>query len=268
MRTPSLFASAPLVKLFQLVLSLGLGTLVAGAPAATAASRTPAAQIANTQKGSPTLKGAAWVKAQPESRYTLQLLATLNRPDLERFVRQHDLDGPLAYFQTRAKGVKFHVLIQGSYATREEANSAAARMSGGLKPWVRRFGVLEPIPNAPVAAATAVPVPTATAPPRLKGPAWLWSRDPSHYTLQLSTTRNAPAVAAGLSPDQLAVMITRREGQPSYSLFYGEFSDRAAAAAAIEGLPERLRKAGPRPRSFADIHDELSAHSNQGGALQ
>jgi DamX protein len=92
--------------------------------------------------------------------------------------------------------------------------------------------------------------------------AWLWSQDPSNYTLQLLGARQVESVRqflqkyAGLGGKAI-YFHTRHDGQDWYTVVYGVYSDKAAARRAIERLPAELKSSSPWVRSFASIHAEL-----------
>ena len=56
----------------------------------------------------------------------------------------------------------------------------------------------------------------------------------------------------------VALLVTKRAGKPWYVVFWGDFSDRAAADKAVAGLPAPLRRVEPWVRSFADVHREMN----------
>lgn len=59
--------------------------------------------------------------------------------------------------------------------------------------------------------------------------------------------------------EQVFVYRTKAGGKPAYSVIYGSFNDRAAANAALEKLPAKLRAQGPYLRSVQGMRAELGA---------
>ncbi len=59
--------------------------------------------------------------------------------------------------------------------------------------------------------------------------------------------------------EQVFVYRTKAGGKPAYSVIYGSFSNRAAANAALENLPAKLRAQGPYLRSVQGMRAELGA---------
>jgi DamX protein len=89
---------------------------------------------------------AQWIRAQPGSHFTLQLFATSNREQREKFMRQQDHRERFATFQTRRDGATWYVVTYGSYADRAQADAAARSLPasfGGVKPWIRTFASVQ-----------------------------------------------------------------------------------------------------------------------------
>lgn len=113
------------------------------------------------------------------------------------------------------------------------------------------------IPKEPrvVTAKPAVVLPPGTAPSG--GDAWLKSRDPARFTLQLVGSRDRAAVRKFAREHAIAephaVFERDLKGKPWYSLVAGDYPDRAAAIAARERLPKALGRSGIWPRTFGSI---------------
>ena len=86
------------------------------------------------------VKDAAWIKKQPSSVWTLQLLGARDPSTLLKFARQHRLGARIAWYKTMLKGKPYYVLIHGSYPTRDIARASINKLSAqlrALKPWVK-----------------------------------------------------------------------------------------------------------------------------------
>ena len=82
--------------------------------------------------------GHAWLKSLNSSHYTLQVVATRERKQLENLVKTEKLKEQYAYFSKPVKGSTFHVLVIGDYKDRETAIKAASKLPANLsknKPW-------------------------------------------------------------------------------------------------------------------------------------
>jgi DamX protein len=92
--------------------------------------------------------------------------------------------------------------------------------------------------------------------------AWIWSQDPTRYTIQLAAAGNEAAVLAVKQqvslPDELAVAKALRDGEPWFVLVYGSFPSKESARDTINRLPSELKQSGPWARSFSSLQDELS----------
>ncbi|MDZ7661613.1 SPOR domain-containing protein [Thiohalophilus sp.] len=204
-----------------------------------------------------------WLQRQPADHYTLQLLATRQRDNLQAFLQRHDLDTQSVIVESRKNSEPWYAAVFGSYPDTGVAREAAADLPGDLEaPWIRRIGDVqaslahpadEPITDKPVPHSATLRAHTA----------WLWDQDPDAYTLQLIAGSNEPAIQDFIDHHALrgeAVFYqTRRKGNPWFVVVLGRHADRAAALAAREALPATLREQAPWPRAFADIHSELAA---------
>ncbi len=230
-----------------------------------AAVTTPSARDTGTPK---TLWDRQWIAQQPGDHFTLQLLATRQRDNVSRFVEQHGLKGLAVAFETRRNGQTWYSVIVGSYPDRQQAQQAFSQLPASvqkLQPWIRRFdGIQQAMQETRTRQAT--PLPIHLPPPDTLNPAdhlsWLWSRDPSHVTLQLMAGHDEQGIRRFLRQHRLlgkaAWYRTVRNGRPWFVVVYGDYADRRAARAAIDKLPPALQHLKPWPRTFGDIHAELN----------
>jgi DamX protein len=91
--------------------------------------------------------------------------------------------------------------------------------------------------------------------------AWIRSRDPQRYTLQLVGSRELASIERfvvrhGLQPPY-AVFERTLTGAAWYSLVAGDYADRATAVAAQARLPASLRDSDTWPRSFGSIQASM-----------
>ncbi len=205
------------------------------------------------------IKESSWVAAQPAGNFTLQLLATSEAPALDEFVAAHPgLKEPLASFTQQRGGKNLHVLLQGSYPDRAQAEVAARTLPDKVKPWIRDFSGIKKVMTAPVKSVAGTVMPVSDG---IKDTAWVWSQNPNQYTIQLagaSDEASIEAVMRGLSlPGELVVVQSQRNGQPWYALVYGRFATMEAAKGTITRLPASLKKAGPWIRRFAALQAEI-----------
>jgi len=81
------------------------------------------------------------------------------------------------------------------------------------------------------------------------------------YTLQLLGAREAASVeqfiTAQPNPERFYYFRTIYKGAPWHVVVYGQFSDRASAMAAVQTLPESLRKLRPWARSIAGVKSDI-----------
>ncbi len=87
--------------------------------------------------------GLAWLRAQPDSAYTLQLVGARDRQSIRRFVRRHGLKQPHAIFERELNGKPWYSLVAGTYPDRQAAVAARARLPQSVAKagvWPRTFG--------------------------------------------------------------------------------------------------------------------------------
>lgn len=219
----------------------------------------------NEEKPSPEeVRGLTWINQQPAGNYTLQLMVAVSSKSLLTFARKESLSGPLAVAAFRRGDDVLHLLLQGSYTSRSEADSAVAlfEKETGQQPWVRRFSSLPELfdSNSPPPRQPG----TANKPPiKVVGAAWLWSRNPVRYTIQLMADRRADSLRTFIAEQRpegpVAIVRVKRKGKPWYLLLVGDYASREEAVAAINALPQRASVSGPLPRRFASLQDQMVA---------
>lgn len=202
-----------------------------------------------------------WLRKQQDNQYSLQLLATHRKAGLKEFANRYQLMGPLAALTTRRdKEDTVHILVQGQYGSRQEALAVIKSLPDEiqrLSPWPRQIGQLKTTLITPTQAKLRTGPVEA-----LKGAAWLWSRDPGQYTIQLIGADNRQAIVAFSKTLKLTLPLayfrTQRNNKPWHILVYGEFNNEKAALKVIKQLPTHLRKEQPWPKAFSSVHEALS----------
>jgi len=87
-------------------------------------------------------RGIAWLKAQADSNYTLQLMAIKDETTVRQFIETHHLQGKAAYFPVMSNGQILYAVVYGSFPQRSEAARAAKSLPkawGTPNPWIRSF---------------------------------------------------------------------------------------------------------------------------------
>ena len=215
------------------------------------------------------LNGENWITKQNPAYFTLQLLGSERKNNLLNFAKRHSLESDLAWFVRLHKQRPWYTLIQGRYSSRARAESAARQIAKNIpaiKPWIRPFADIQKIirqqaVTPPPAAISRISQAPPSASDKTRNAAWLWSQDPSHYTLQLLGGQTEAGILRFIQRYNLAGKAvyyrTLRNNRPWYILVYNSYPDHASAKAAIARLPARLRKTRPWPRRFASIQAEL-----------
>jgi DamX protein len=89
--------------------------------------------------------GLAWIEAQAEDRFTLQLLGTSSKARVDDYLAKQPSGSPIAAYRSERNGSAWYVVIYGSYASADVATAASKRLPasiGKVTPWVRRFGAV------------------------------------------------------------------------------------------------------------------------------
>ncbi len=205
--------------------------------------------------------GVEWYRSQPAGHYTLQIMASQSRTNINTYIKQNRLPEPLARFSMQSNGRTLYVLTYGSFVDKPTALKAAANLPGGVKSWARPIDDIKQVmlqeQEKTVTANKSAGVGDASP-----DTAWVWSQDPGRYTIQLAAAGNEAAVLAVKQqvslPDELAVAKALRNGKPWFVLVYGSFPSKESARDTISRLPSKLRESGPWARSFSSLQDELS----------
>ncbi|WP_316367184.1 AAA family ATPase [Candidatus Thiodiazotropha sp. CDECU1] len=92
--------------------------------------------------------------------------------------------------------------------------------------------------------------------------AWVKSRSPSGYTLQLIAVENLDSLKRYIEKNGLAAethtLKTTRKGKPWYALLWGDFPDRESALQAASALPAKVQKTGVWARTFSSLQQSIA----------
>ena len=69
-------------------------------------------------------------------------MGSRSEANIKLFIRQHELEGKVAYFHARHGGRDWYAVVHGAYPDRNAAESAAKALPEPLRklsPWVRSF---------------------------------------------------------------------------------------------------------------------------------
>ncbi len=231
----------------------------------TTGSRTTAVTTAEPEKERPDgIHREAWLMGQNPAHYTVQLMGAGEESKILEFVRQHDLQGDLAYFRGLSQGKDWYSLVAGVYPDFKSANRAAEELARRLEdtsPWVRRIGNIR-ILLADLAEVKEQKAAYHPLPKGVQDMDWLRRQNPRHFTLQLLAGTEKRSIEEFLrrhGPADGAVYFrTKRNGKDWYALIYNSYRSKAEALAALKRLPSAWRKHRPWMRRFASIQKELA----------
>jgi len=122
-------------------------------------------------------------------------------------------------------------------------------------------------PPIPEAAPAKAPPPRQAKSPRSPGEAWLLKQDGTHYTVQLTGSRDHQAAVdfirrSGLQGKAYWLPTTHQQ-QDWYVVVSGVYPSREAAIKAIRALPPDLRRHGPWARSVSSVREVLRRKSGE-----
>jgi septal ring-binding cell division protein DamX len=83
---------------------------------------------------------------EPSHHYTVQLMGSFNREDVNRFARIHKLGPKAAVYKTHFHGKAWYVLVYGIYSTDQAAEEAIKNLPADiikLNPWVKSLASVQ-----------------------------------------------------------------------------------------------------------------------------
>ena len=208
-----------------------------------------------------------WVQSQPAKNLTLQLLGSHSMTPIQKYIDQHQLADQARVYKTLHDNKDWYVLLYGSFTDPQQAQQLIEQLPNAAranKPWVRSFASIrvrqkKTVKKAPVATVSKAKTPALNNIQAHE--AWLWSQDPSHYTLQLLGTHNIGNIKQFIKQHQLRGKVvyyrTRRDQQDWYALLYGAYPNNNEARTAVGQLPAPIKKLSPWVRNFSAIHAEM-----------
>jgi septal ring-binding cell division protein DamX len=245
----------------SLVVGAALGLIMAGYASAKEPSELSATAVKQPLQQRTSVGGVEWIGRQPATSYTLQLMAASSPVTLVQLIKERALSAPLAIAKSKDGEGALYLLFQGSYANRSDAQGEAAQIESttGLRPWIRRFASLTAIRDASTDTFFQKNRQSAA----VTGAAWLWSRNPVHYTVQLMSDNQIETLRTFVARERpagpLAIVRVNLKGKAWYLLLAGDHASEEKATQAILALPEEVSGAGPWPRSFASLQEQMAA---------
>lgn len=217
-------------------------------PAATAASNSETAQPAVTTPDTSSVSQTTPVTLDDQLKSTDELIAELSKqlPD--------DIDA-----SANAGSGSASTMTNRDEPTSADASNNAAASAGAAKPVSQQelTAALTAQSTSPTAASTSA----TTFSDLSSAERSLMAIDSSHYGLQLVAVGNQANLDGFIKTNKLEGSAfyykTTRQGRDWYVLIYGDFASRAAAKAAVGGLPVSLQKLKPWARSYADIQNQI-----------
>jgi septal ring-binding cell division protein DamX len=92
-------------------------------------------------KSSKRVESIQWIKGRDPKHFTLQLAAMSSEQAVIELIKKQSQSGSFAYYRKK-NGKALYIAIYGSFASRRQAQKAAAGFAP-LKPWIRDFGSIQ-----------------------------------------------------------------------------------------------------------------------------
>jgi DamX protein len=141
------------------------------------------------------------------------------------------------------------------------AVAAAKPATPAAKPAPVQVATAKPAPAPAPAAKPTAEKPAVAASKPAAGGNWYAGQAPGNYVVQILGT-SSEATAQNFVKEQggeYRYFKKTLQGKPLYVVTYGNFTDHAAASAAIKVLPAKVQAGKPWPRTVASIQQELAA---------
>jgi len=90
--------------------------------------------------------GHKWVMSRDPKHYTLQLLATTEEAQIQRYINKFGLQGRSYYYPIHFRGRLLYVLLTGDFAERASGQAAKERLPAAIlkdKPWLRALSLIQ-----------------------------------------------------------------------------------------------------------------------------
>ena len=92
------------------------------------------------------LTPAATLNKKPRNHYSIQLMGASNTKAVDKFVAENALAGKIWVYQTKFRGSPWYVVLQGDYASSNQAKAAIRKLSPALlkgQPWPKSFAQVQ-----------------------------------------------------------------------------------------------------------------------------
>lgn len=144
----------------------------------------------------------------------------------------------------------------------QPAPRPAQQPAAASKPAAQPAPAAKPAP-APTQVATAKPAPKPGEKPAAApaaGGNWYSGQQAGRYVVQILGTSSEATAQSYVKEQGAEYRYFKKtlQGKPLYVVTYGNFTDRAAALAAIKNLPAKVQAGKPWPRTVGSIQQELA----------
>lgn len=105
-----------------------------------------APQGAAQPAGKAQLRSASWIREQPATNFTVQLMAASSEAAVQAYIERHNLADTAAYFRTQHRGSPWYSVVYGSFTSDQQARIALQQLPPALttaSPWLRQYADIQ-----------------------------------------------------------------------------------------------------------------------------
>ncbi len=211
---------------------------------------------------SSSINGEKWLLQQVDKQFTLQLFSSKDKNAITSLVKKYSLSSNIAVFSTQRDNTTWYSMTYGKYNSKQEANTAISTLDPKLsnpKPWIRDFSSIKKQIQGKNSQAVNITNKNIIAKNTHRDDAWIWTQNPSDYTIQLISLSTKQAVIDFAQKNKIENNSTqfsiKSKGKTLHFLVYGVYSNKESAVKVKDQLAAKIKSIKPWVRSFSDIHE-------------
>jgi septal ring-binding cell division protein DamX len=92
------------------------------------------------------LPSESWVREQPATNFTIQLIAASSEAAVQDYIERHNLTDTAAYFRSLHRGSPWYSVVYGSFTNERQARTALQQLPPALtaaSPWLRQYADIQ-----------------------------------------------------------------------------------------------------------------------------
>jgi hypothetical protein len=92
------------------------------------------------------LPSESWVRQQPATNFTIQLIAASSEAAVQDYIERHNLTDTAAYLRSLHRGAPWYSVVYGSFTSERQARTALQQLPPALtaaSPWLRQYADIQ-----------------------------------------------------------------------------------------------------------------------------